>query len=438
MRKTTTRSGKLIKVDGSVKSNDLQRCTVNVGADRLVIRAVSEDGQGQSVGMPVLYGSINDRGDLFLNGAFAPHIPDFIERGFVADSHDHMSYRGLVGYPISAEEKDEGLECTLEFHSTPHAQEVRTVVSERLVANKQVGLSIGFYYIRFFLILPNQYERELPKYLKGSKDEVKALIQYAKNFTAIRVVQEARLVEYSVVTMPSEMNAQALDVRSVSTGSSLLTPEQRSKYLGSNAEEYASINVVYNLFDRLIWYCLYDVLFDTEKTLEEKTAIIAAAFDEARDISINVIVALLSTKTPEETRAAAEEVRTHAVNPELTECVEARKSFTFDRHIALTKQAVETVIQRASAVKQMRSEQGEKDVLSPRMSENLAGFRAALEAEIGKLVETLTNKSGTTEPEAASTQAEAESSATPGPNVNSLLLRHKRDIARQQGVIINV
>jgi len=439
-----------IRVDTRLKLSEIQRRTVSVGADRLEIRAMSDEGRGQFTGKPALFGSINDRGEIHTKGEFANCKESFTRRGFIADSHDAMSYRGMLGYPISAEEKEDGLECTAEFHSTPHAQEVRTIVQERLDAGKQVSLSIGFYIIRCFYIQPRDYERELPKYLRGSRDEVRELINYAKNFTAIRVIQEADLVEFSVVTIPSEYNAQALDVRAMNQNSTFLTPELRSKYLGSNAEESASISVVYNMLDRLVWYCLYDVLFDTDKTVDEKLAIVTEAFDEARDISLTVIRALLSSKSPEETRAVAEALRTNSVNPELADFVEVRKSFTFEKSVDLTKQALANLSQRAATVTQLRIEQGLQPVVSPRMSENLTELCSAF-AEASKLFESLlTNSTPQSAPEQSTTGSEAESanaqaeavtsngSAEVDDDINSRLLRFKRDQARQKGVSINV
>lgn len=100
-----------------------------------------DDGPGGFSG----YGStwdLDQGGDVIIKGAFKDAIPDFLERGFVPVSHDWFSMP--IATVKSAKEDDEGLWLEAEFHSTAAAQDVRTVMAERMERGKFVGLSIGY------------------------------------------------------------------------------------------------------------------------------------------------------------------------------------------------------------------------------------------------------------------------------------------------------
>lgn len=82
-------------------------------------------------------------GEVLFPGAFLEAIPDFLDSGFIADSHD---WSGLpIGYPTEAKEVGNALYCEGVFHDHPEAQASRAVIAERLGAGKKVHLSIGFY-----------------------------------------------------------------------------------------------------------------------------------------------------------------------------------------------------------------------------------------------------------------------------------------------------
>lgn len=85
---------------------------------------------------------LDQGGDVILRGAFKDALPDFLARGFVPVSHDWGALP--IATVSAAKEDDTGLWFEAEFHSTQAAQDVRTVMAERLARDKFVGLSIGY------------------------------------------------------------------------------------------------------------------------------------------------------------------------------------------------------------------------------------------------------------------------------------------------------
>lgn len=136
--------------------------------------------------------SLDEGGDVILQGAFKDAIPEFIERGFVPVGHDWM------GLPVasikSAREDDDGLFFEAEFHSTTAAQDARTVVQERLARGKFVGLSIGF----------------MPDYDDDG-------VEWRED--GIRVIKRIKeLAEISIVTVPMNREAGVSLVKGLGAG----------------------------------------------------------------------------------------------------------------------------------------------------------------------------------------------------------------------------
>lgn len=146
----------------------------------------SESGSGVLVGYGAVFGNVDRGGDVIERGAFASAIPGFLRDGFVALGHD---WGGLpIAYVTNAVEDDYGLLVRAEFHSTKSAQDVRTMVRERLGAHKTVGLSIGY----------------------GIEDGGSS---YREDGRTRRLTKLA-LYEFSVVTVPMNPLAGALGAKS--------------------------------------------------------------------------------------------------------------------------------------------------------------------------------------------------------------------------------
>lgn len=77
-----------------------------------------------------------------VKGAFSGTLSRFKSDGFIAVGHDWNALP--VATVTDAYEDDHGLFLEAEFHSTPLAQEARTIAQERLDRGKSVSLSIGY------------------------------------------------------------------------------------------------------------------------------------------------------------------------------------------------------------------------------------------------------------------------------------------------------
>jgi HK97 family phage prohead protease len=99
------------------------------------------EGPGTFSGYASTFGNFDRVGERPAKGAFTPHLDDFLKNGFVSASHRWDLY---IATPKAAYEDDHGLYVEAEFHSTAAAQEVRTIVKERLARGKSVSLSIGY------------------------------------------------------------------------------------------------------------------------------------------------------------------------------------------------------------------------------------------------------------------------------------------------------
>lgn len=88
-----------------------------------------------------VFGNKDRQGDIIEPGAF-DNLPDFERDGWGAINH--KGYDLPIGYITSAEQDVRGLKVRGIFHSTPTAQECRTVVLERMKAGKRVLCSIGY------------------------------------------------------------------------------------------------------------------------------------------------------------------------------------------------------------------------------------------------------------------------------------------------------
>lgn len=129
------------------------------------------DGAGSFSGRASTFGTIDSVGDTIHIGAYEKTIPDFLKRGFIAWSHD---WSNPIAMPIAAEERADGLHIEAKFHSDPQAQMYRTRVKERIDAGQFMGLSIGYQPVVWHM----------------EED--------------VRVLDEIKLYEVSLVTVPAE------------------------------------------------------------------------------------------------------------------------------------------------------------------------------------------------------------------------------------------
>jgi hypothetical protein len=96
---------------------------------------------GEFSGYASIFGNVDSGGDIVVKGAYQKAIPAFLRDGFISWSHD---WSMPIAMPTDAVEDDKGLFLAGRFHSTPAAQEARTITAERAANGKRTGLSIGY------------------------------------------------------------------------------------------------------------------------------------------------------------------------------------------------------------------------------------------------------------------------------------------------------
>jgi len=104
--------------------------------------AVDSDGPGRYGGHVAAFGNVDHGGDLIEHGATVAGLPNLVASGFLAWAHDYKSFP--IGMIDEAREDAHGLWIAGPFHSTPDAQQARTIAAERLAAGKAMGMSIGY------------------------------------------------------------------------------------------------------------------------------------------------------------------------------------------------------------------------------------------------------------------------------------------------------
>jgi len=103
------------------------------------IQAVDENGSFEMYAL--VFGNIDRQFDIIEPGA-VKNVQEFTKAGGIYVGHD------VSGLPVamitSATQDHHGLKVAGTFHSTPQAQDVRTIVKERLEAGRTVQTSIGY------------------------------------------------------------------------------------------------------------------------------------------------------------------------------------------------------------------------------------------------------------------------------------------------------
>lgn len=161
---------------------------------------VTGDGAGTFSGRASTFDTVDSYGDTIRKGAYEKTLPDFMKRGFVAWAHD---WTNPIAMPVAVEERADGLYVEAKFHSDSQAQMYRTRVKERVDAGQFMGLSIGY--------TPTVWHME---------DET-------------RVLDEIKLYEISLVTVPAEENSGLITVKGHG-----LTFEAHSEQLRVALEEF--------------------------------------------------------------------------------------------------------------------------------------------------------------------------------------------------------
>lgn len=134
---------------------------------------------GEFEGYAAVFGNIDRVGDRIEQGAFT-NLEYLLEKGALLWQHDA---REVVGLLTRVQQDDYGLKVAGRFHTTPRAQEVRTIIKERTEAGKPTPMSIGY--------MPVQWEWET-----------------ASNGQVVRVLKRVEVYEVSFVAVPANPLAQ--------------------------------------------------------------------------------------------------------------------------------------------------------------------------------------------------------------------------------------
>jgi HK97 family phage prohead protease len=147
---------------------------------------VSSGGNGSLTGYASTFGNLDSYGDTVQPGAYTTYLDQFVSNGFIAWNHN---WSAMIGTIASAKQDTRGLLITADFHSTPEAQAARTITAERLARGKSVGLSIGYQATRWSM-------GEMP------------------DGDPVRVLEEIKVFETSLVSVPADSYAGVLGVKS--------------------------------------------------------------------------------------------------------------------------------------------------------------------------------------------------------------------------------
>lgn len=185
-------------------------------------------------GAAAVMGNIDAHGDVIFPGAFSSALPEFLRSGFVAVGHDWDDLP--IAYPTLAEERGRQLYTEATFHSTQDAQDARTIASERIAAGKSVGLSVGF----FVAEDGSQWFETGIKLLEFAKNNGYDLSMFdtaaigAADDYIRAITKVGRLVEYSIVSIPANSEAEAMSAKAEGRTEStqpLRTPRELEKFL---------------------------------------------------------------------------------------------------------------------------------------------------------------------------------------------------------------
>lgn len=167
------------------------------------LKMLDDDGVGEFSAYASTFGNFDDVGERPVRGAFASHLDSFLRDGFIAFGH---AWHALpIATPVEAKEDDYGLFIKAAFHSTPEAQAVRTMMSERLARGKSVKTSIGYE------VLADEYNEQ------G------------------RLLKDIKLFEVSVVTVPANPLADVIAAKGAATALGFV---EHSEAVVSAVEEF--------------------------------------------------------------------------------------------------------------------------------------------------------------------------------------------------------
>lgn len=199
-------------------------------------------------------------------GAFK-NLDEFVRDGFMALGHEMKDMP--LGTISRAVMDSVGLLVEGEFHSTPAAQQARTVMRERMQRNKSVKLSIGY------VVLKDA------KVTEGNK--------------SYRLLKEIDVYEFSWVNIPANPAAVAVAIKGAPMTTTKdapdpITPETKGQYLGDTDRSMAcaALDRLHATLGYYLFSCIYG---DAPKA--EAIGNASGAIDEYKATALNLFESLL-------------------------------------------------------------------------------------------------------------------------------------------------
>lgn len=257
---------------------------------------LSDDERGTFSGYVWKFNKIDDVGDIIVPGAFAPHLSDFLTKGFHTDTHD-WTFASMFGMPVDAKEDSIGVFFLGEFHTDDKSQDIRLKMRERHSKGKAVLFSMGARFLKVDFIMPSEFEKRLPDFISAA--ELPEALEKAKKFSRIRVVLDAELNEISSVPVPVFSGAELIDVKDGSPES------KREHVLNENTSRWFLMTGLFDLLDTLAMRVSVEAQIGTAEEIAARQEIVRSAFTEAGEIFASAMTLLITDDDDMQTELAA-------------------------------------------------------------------------------------------------------------------------------------
>lgn len=247
---------------------------------------------GGFTGYASVFGNFDSAKEAVVKGAFQNCLQDFVKNGFVALNHDWSI--NPIGYVAKAVEDEKGLLVDVKFHSTPAAQEVRTVMQERAAAGKSTKMSIGY------------------KVLKSEPTVEGRLLKELKLYE-VSVVGVGANEQTSIVSVKSEGEQYDTEQHNKQQNADMVKILVKAMLLGENTERGMLMAGMENLCRRLEWK-IWETLGNEMLTNSDKITLCQAMLMEFADVGMQAVEAFLREPNAVQTASAkALEVKTGRV-----------------------------------------------------------------------------------------------------------------------------
>ncbi len=279
------------------------RSIIGVENSRLAVDGESEF--GSMTGLASVKGWLDDYGTIWIDKSYV-ELDHLVRHGLLPDTHA-IETNGIptmesnLGMIMVAEETNEGLFIKADFLDKQRSQEARKEIKARIDAGKFMGLSIGFDLLDSLDIMPRDYDKELPKYLKPEYLQIG--LQRARLYKKVTIMLKTRVNEVSVTYIPANELSGITGVRFMNetvatTGAE--APEVippviekpaggiRTQFLGDYVNGSILSSTIWTLTNALIYNVMYDCLNDEEVNPGDNRTKLANALQEYSDYVIGI------------------------------------------------------------------------------------------------------------------------------------------------------